>query len=146
MKLLLALLITLPAYSATVASLQLKGTVPVKLSVSIVPETIALTLPLDVSQTGTLISTVTEKSNNSAGYKITITSENLGNLKNGTELFPYSLTYGGENVTLELPTEFTRTNRGTTESEVRITYTGTEHDDLVSGDYTDSVTFTIQAN
>lgn len=152
MKLILlfiAFLIYNIAYAATSATLLLKGSVPAILSIAVAPEPIALLLPLNISQTGTKIATVTERSNNHSGYKVTIASANGGKLtRSATDFIVYTITYGGAAVTLTGATEFDNAfaNAAPVDKDVRISYVGVPHNQLESGDYTDSLTFTIAAN
>jgi hypothetical protein len=146
MKLLLAILITLPVCADTTAVLHLKGTVPVVMSLELESESLALNLPLDVSQNNTKIGTIKEKSNSGAGYTLSISSLNNGYLKNGTESVQYTMNYGGVSVPLNTPQTLNRTTRGSSNRDVNITYTGAALETLKSGDFTDTVTFTIQAN
>jgi hypothetical protein len=142
--------LSLPVFSATTAVLNLKGTVAQILEISITPETLATTLPLTQSQSAVKIATVTERSNSHTGYKVQITSLNLGQLKgsNGNDVLPYSLTYNNNAVNLTSATgqtfSYSFTNAAPVDRNVGITYTGSSS--LPSGDYVDAVTFTISAN
>jgi len=143
----LAALISVSARTATTGMLFLKGTVPSILSIAIAPEPLASTLPLDASQSGALIAVVTERSNSKDGYKIQISSQNLGKLVlNATHFVPYTLTYGGQAVNLTTGTEFNRSfvSAAPIDKNVNISYTGNTN--LPAGDYTDNITFTITAN
>lgn len=143
-------LTTLTSMAATTGTLLLKGSVAPKLSIEVTPEAIASTLPLDISQTNTIVASVREKSNSNTGYKVTISSSNLGNLKrsSGTELFPYTLKYN--NVALNLASPVVNSHPSASSvnvtKDVAISYTGVPAEDMVAGDYTDTVTFTIAAN
>lgn len=141
-------LLTLPAFSATTGVLNLKGTIAQILEVSIVPETLATTLPLTTSQSNVKIATITERSNSHTGYKVSVSSQNLGKLKrsSGTDFLIYTITYNNNAVNLITGQTFTYsfTNAAPIDREVKITYTGT--DSLTAGDYTDSITFTIATN
>ncbi len=138
------------AFAATSGNLLLKGQVPDVLDIVIAPETIASTLPLDVSQNGTKVATVTEKSNAPLGYKVKMVSANLSNLKRtgGTELFPYYITYN------DLPVNLIETQTyGYHDAEavvvnrdIKVFYTGVAAENMVAGEYTDTITFTITAN
>jgi hypothetical protein len=137
------------AFGATTGTLNLKGTVPSILSLEISPETVATALPLDTTQTNTKIASVTERSNNKDGYKVTVTSTNQGKLVLDSENYiPYSLTYDNSPVNLAETAEFNNsfTNAGPQEKDVKISYTGAEHSARIAGDYTDTITFTIVAN
>lgn len=143
-------LIAMTAQAATTGTLLLKGTVPEMMSITVVPETIAVALPLDITQVDTKVATVTEASNSNTGYKVTITSSNLGNLARtgGSELFPYTMKYGGQSVNLASSQVFTNSTISAVNvsKDVQVSYTGVPASNMVAGEYTDTVTFTIEAN
>lgn len=138
------------AFAATTGTLLLKGTVAVKVDIDVAAEAIASTLPLSVSQTNTKIASVREKSNSNSGYKVTISSANLSNLKraSGTQLFPYTLKYAGVALNLASPVvqSYTTAASVNVSKDLTISYTGVPAEDMIAGDYTDTVTFTIAAN
>lgn len=146
----LFLLLSLNAYSATTGTLLLKGVVGQVLSITVTPETVASNLPLSVTQTDTKVATINEKSNSSTGYKVRITSDNLGNLKraSGTELFPYTMKYNGSSVNLSTGQNFVNSTTSTVNvnRDVTISYTGVPESNMVEGTYTDLVTFEISVN
>ena len=137
---------SLSALAATTGSLLFKGTVPQVLSIAVTTETIATSLPLDTSQTNTKIATVQEKSNSQTGYKVTISSANQGKLvrTGGSEQFAYSMSYN--NATLNLVLTNPASSAASVNKDVRITYTGVPNEQMVAGDYVDTLTFTIAAN
>lgn len=143
-------LTSISTFAATTGTLLFKGTVPQVLSVAVTTETIATSLPLDTSQTNTKIATVQEKSNSQTGYKVTISSTNQGKLvrTGGSEQFAYSMSYN--NATLNLNSSVVLTNPASSavsvNKDVRITYTGVPNEQMVAGDYVDTLTFTIAAN
>lgn len=144
-----AVLLTMSSlsFAATVATLQLKGTIAQNLDISIVPEAIATTLNLTQTASSLKVATLNEKSNSNTGYKVTVSSQNLGNLKNGTFLFPYTLGYNGQQLNLSSPsTQTYAVAAHNVNKDVTISYTGVPADTLVAGDYVDTVTFTIAAN
>ena len=138
------------ALAATTGTLLLKGQVGQVLSISVAAEAIASTLPLDVTQQNTKVATINEKSNSSTGYKVKITSANLGNLKrtSGTELFPYSLKYSGTQVNLAGSQTFSFPTSATVDvnKDVSVSYTGVPASSMIAGEYVDTVTFEIAAN
>lgn len=149
MKLILLLLLSLPTFAATTANLVITGFVPAILSISVAPEIIATTLPLDITQTNTKIATVTERSNNHAGHKVTIVSANQGKLLlDVTNFVIYTLTYNNLPVNLAGTTTFNYvfTNASPQLRDVKISYNGTPNEDMANGSYTDTLTFTIIAN
>lgn len=146
-----ALAFTFSSIAATTATLNLKGTIDEKMSIEVQNDTAALDLDLTVDASGVKIAEVVEKSNRKAGYKVGISSANNGILKNGTDdEVLYSLTYDGQSLLLDGSDEIVYANeRALGNGEVRdiaISYTGEDEENLVSGDYTDTVTFTISAN
>lgn len=136
--------------AATSGTLLLKGEVGQVLSIAVTPESIATTLPLNESQADTKVATVSEKSNLAGGYKVKVSSENVGNLERvgGTELFPYTLKYDGQQVDLASSQTFQFPTAGITDvnKDVSISYTGVDASSMVAGEYTDTVLFEIQAN
>jgi hypothetical protein len=153
MKSLLCLSLALTSFSgiaSTSASLILRGQVPQILSLSLTAETLASNLPLDKTQSSTKVGQVTERSNSSTGYKVSVESANKGKLVrvNGSEQFPYTLAYHGQNLNLagRVDISYPQAQAVTSQKDVTISYTGVPHDRLVAGDYTDTVTFTIAAN
>ncbi len=142
--------LTTSAFAATSGTLMLKGQVSQVLSITVTPETIAATLPLEVSQVDTKVATVNEQSNSSTGYKVTVSSSNLGNLKRagGAQLFPYSLKYNGSTVNLASPQVFSNSSAASVNvnKNVTISYTGVPSAQMVAGEYSDTVLFEIAAN
>lgn len=138
------------SFAATTGTLLLKGQVGQVLSISVAAESIASTLPLDVTQLDTKVATINEKSNSATGYKVKVTSANLGNLKrtSGTELFPYSLKYDGSQVNLAGSQTFSFPTSATVDvnKNVSVSYTGVPAGSMVAGEYVDTVTFEIAAN
>lgn len=137
-------------FSATSGTLILKGQVSELLSITVTPETIAASLPLDASQSDTKVATVNEKSNSSTGYKVSVASANKGKLvrTGGSETFAYSLKYNGNSVNLASTQEYTFTSGAAvdTDKDVTISYTGQSAQTMVAGEYSDTLTFTIAAN
>jgi hypothetical protein len=153
MKLVFALAVlsfTFTSFAATSDTLLLKGAVASRLSIEVTPELIAANLPLDISQGGTKVASVLEKSNSNSGYKVTISSANQGKLvrQDGTEQFPYSLAYDGSPLDLSSSVEQDHSSPAAVSisKDVNITYTGIAAEDMVEGVYSDIVTFSIAAN
>lgn len=144
------LTLSFSSIAATSGTLLLKGQVGQVLSIAVTPESIATTLPLDESQADTKVATVNEKSNLAGGYKVKVSSENVGNLERvgGTELFPYTMKYDGQQVNLASSQTFQFPTAGITDvnKDVTISYTGVDASNMVSGEYTDTVLFEISAN
>lgn len=150
-NLLVAFALTTMTFSATAATsgtLLLKGQIAPLLSIAVSPESVASALDLTTTQSNTKVATVQEKSNSSTGYKVTISSQNLGVLKNSQHTFVYALAYNGQALNLASPVTQTNSSSAavTVNKNVNISYTGVPADQLVAGDYTDTITFTIAAN
>lgn len=147
-----ALVTSTSAFSATTGSLLLQGIVGQRVSITVQAEALASALNLESSQTDLKVATVTEASNSKTGYKVTITSANLGKLKRtgGAEVFSYTLKYGGSAVGLSSTagTVFTSATPAavSVNKDVQISYTGTPAESMVEGTYADTVTFNIAAN
>ena len=60
----------------------------------------------------------------------------------------YALTYDGSSVDLVNGDEFVFSSASAVDAnkDIDISYTGVAHENLIQGDYTDTVTFTISAN
>lgn len=137
--------------AATTATLNLKGTIDEKMSIEVANDTLALDLDLTTTASDLKIAEVIEKSNRKAGYKVAISSANNGVLKNGTDdEVAYTLKYGSTSLVLDGSDEIVYANQralGAGETrDIKISYTGQAEEELVSGDYTDTVTFVISAN
>lgn len=143
-------LTSVTTFGATSATLLLKGNVPEIMSIQVSPETLASNLPLSQSQTNAKVAVVQEKSNSNTGYKVTIGSANNGKLirVNGTEQFPYSLSYNSQALNLAAPVVISHPAAAavTKNRDMAISYTGVPEEQLVAGDYSDTITFTISAN
>ena len=139
------------SFGATTATLVIKGTIPSILSIDVAAEPIATSLPLTTAQTNTKIATVTERCNSASGYSVSIVSTNLGKLvRNPTNFVNYTLTYNNQSVNLTSAngTTFTNvfTNAAPINKDLNISYSAANENNIVSGDYTDNITFTITAN
>lgn len=145
---LITLTLSFSTLAATQGTLFLRGVVPQLLSVEVTPESTAQNLDLSTSQINLKVAEVREKSNSATGYKVLISSMNGGKLLNGTDEFPYSIRYAGVSQVLTNSDYEIRnvSSRGVTDSDVEISYTGVAPELLTAGDYTDTITFTIQAN
>lgn len=137
-------------FASTTSNLTLKGQVQEIVDILVVPEAIASTLPLDISQNGTKVATVTEKSNVAQGYNVKMVSLNLGNLKrtDGSELFSYSITYNNLPVDLVNGETYSYHNIETVHADrdIKIFYNSISTEDMVAGEYSDTITFTISVN
>lgn len=147
----IALATSLSAQAATTGNLLLKGTVPPLLSIVVTPEALASALPLDTTQTDTKVATINEKSNSNTGYQVAVSSANQGKLVHesvASSFINYSLKYNGNSVDLNAGQTYTYPSSASVNAnrDVEISYTGVPHEDLVQGEYSDTVTFTISAN
>lgn len=140
------------SFAATTGTLLLQGVVAQKISVTVTPAAAASTLDLASNQTDLAVASVNESSNSKTGYKVTITSANLGKLKrtDGPDVFAYSLKYNGSAVSLGTTAGTTITNSSASavnsNKSVTISYTGAAAETMVEGTYADTVTFSIAAN
>ncbi len=143
---------TTTAFSATSGTLLLQGVVAKKVSIDVTPQAIASALDLEVSQTDLKVATVNEKSNSNTGYKVTITSANLGKLKRsgGAEVFSYSLKYGGASVALGTAAGTVISTASAAVANVNkdlnVSYTGVAAETMVEGSYSDTITLNIASN
>lgn len=147
--LMISFLFSINSYCATIGSLTLRGVVPQLVSVSVSSETIATSLPLDITQNDTKVATINERSNSHTGYSIVISSANSGNLKrvSGTETLSYVLKYNGSTVNLASGQTFNYASAGVTniDRDINISYTGSDLSTVKSGTYEDTVTFSISS-
>lgn len=155
MKKLLLVGLLLGAFStqaATTGTLNLIGIIPKKVEITVTPKAAASTLDLTTTATDLSVATVTGKSNVLLGYKITITSANLGKLINSGSASPlanevaYTMKLDAAAVTLTAPTVLNFTGLAPFSKDVNISYTGVDAADYKEGNYTDTVTFSIAAN
>lgn len=146
------LVLSTSSFAATSGTLVLRGSVQRVLSISVSAESIAQTLDLSTNKTDLKVATVNEKSNSKNGYKVSISSANLGKLKraDGPEVFSYTMKYGTQAVNLGSAQEdlVISSTAGTVNvnKDVSVSYTGIAQDLMVEGTYEDTVTFTIAAN
>ena len=147
--LLLLLLMSSPVYSATVGSLALTGIIPKKVEISVTPAPSASSLDLETTQTNLSVGTLTGKSNSVAGYKISVSSANLGKLKHTvtpTQFVNYTLRIATTPIDLTTGGFINYVGVGTYTKDVNISYTGVDGFLFDNGNYTDTVTFTVSAN
>lgn len=151
-RLLLALALTLSfnLSAATTGTLLLQGIVLPIRSITVTPTSAAASLDLSTTATNLKVATVNERSNSILGYKITITSANLSNLKRsaGPEVFPYTLRYNGivapvttvAGYSVSYGAGLVNVNR-----DLEISYTGVQPETMVEGTYADTLTLSIAA-
>lgn len=146
------ILTTLPVHGAIIGNALLQGKVSARVSIEVFPEVIATSLDLSTTQTDLKVASYREKSNAIlAGYRVTITSANLGKLKrvDGADVFPYTLKYDG--TTLNLSTTAGTTYERwhifpvSTLRNLTISYTGKPAEQMTAGTYADTITLQIEA-
>lgn len=139
------------AQAASSGTLSISGTVATVFDLTVTATTPAnSTLDILGGETNKKVADVSETSNNSAGYKITMSSLNNGLLKNGSiDSVGYQVSYnGGGNVTpsssaATVKTSGTLSALTTATSTVRVTFTGKPT--ALAGTYSDTLTFVIAA-
>ncbi|WP_127716070.1 fimbrial protein [Halobacteriovorax sp. HLS] len=148
----LASVVSAPVMAATQGTLLLQGQVDQVLSLTVNPVAGHDSLDLTASPVDLNVASVNEVSNAETGYKILVRSANASSLKNGTaDQVDYTLSYGNSGaLTLTTTDQVAKsvTTAGTynVDTDVDISYTGSPAAELVQGTYSDTVTFTIQAN
>lgn len=145
------MLLSCNGYAALVGSVILSGVVPVVVAITVTGQGVYNNLNLSTSQTNLLVVNVVEQSNDTNGYKVTLASTNSGKLVNGSNNLAYTAQYN--NVTVALSsTPVTVTTQGAQSTVVNVTkgltvsYTGVSSASMMSGTYTDTLTFTVAAN
>ena len=145
------LILSIPAFSATNGIVLLTADVPIKVSLTINPVSVASSLDLSTTQTNLKVASATARSNSRTGFSVTFTSANLGKLKrvSGAEVFPYTMKVGGLNVGLSTASgtvfNIDQTSPMTLTRDITISYTGVAAETMVEGTYLDTVTLTIAA-
>lgn len=144
------LTLCLPSFAATTGNLILRGKIQDILSIKVKAEADATTLDLATDQTDLKVASVQEKSNSASGYNVSIESANDGQLlrDGGTEVFPYTMKYDGEAVDLSTISSFSNSASAavSVNKDVTISYSGQGVEDMIAGDYEDTVTFSISLN
>lgn len=145
-------LLAFSAMAATTGNITLQGVVPAVVSVTVTGQGTYNALDLTTTQTNLTVANVQEQSNDGLGYKVTAASTNSGQLKNGAiDQVTYTAKYNGTSFTLS-STAVTVTTQGAQAVIVNVTkpltisYIGTPNVSLMSGTYSDTLTFTIVAN
>lgn len=136
-------------------TLFLKGKVNKKVSIVVTPEPGAILLDLSTTQLDLKVASVEERANVNAGYTVTITSANGGKLVNGSDSnysVDYTLKYNNDPIVLASPAAgeneipYLTEQLAPIDRDVTISYAGDEEEDMLAGNYTDTVTFAISAN
>lgn len=155
---LLFCILTFSLVAQTTGSITLRGNVPGILEITVTPLTGYDNLDFATEANDLAIATVTERTNNKAGYQVTIESDNavtalsdvpffVGDDPTNTDTLEYAISYDGVPVSLvNGVATITDSNSKTTglgiEKTVAISYTGTF---LNEDGYSDTLTFTMTA-
>ena len=150
---LLGSLMAAPVIADTTGTLYLQGQVEPVLSVEVIEKDNAANLDLHTTQTDLHVANVVEKSNSYAGYQIFVRSENGGNLihEGGASVDKVTYTVGYGDLNQQIPANDTlaaETNSTQIDNKSRkvlVSYTGRAAEEMVSGTYSDTLTFTIQS-
>ncbi|EQC43018.1 hypothetical protein M899_0828 [Bacteriovorax sp. BSW11_IV] len=148
----LSLLATASAMAATQGTLTLRGVIQQVLSIEVTAEAGASNLDLSADTNNYKVATVKEISNSRTGYKVKIESQNKGKLvhQDGANIsnVAYTLKYGNTAVNLGSAQDISQNQAGSynDSKDVTISYSGDSQNQLVAGQYSDTVQFTIMAN
>jgi len=137
-------------YADLTAKLELRAEVDTQMEISVSAEPAAQNLPVGSGAAeGLLIGTVTERSNSTTGYTVTVVSDNQSKLINqdSSYFILYTITYGTIEVDLSSGSAVVvNTNSmqdtGETTREIRISFSA---DDIPADIYTDTLTFVMAA-
>ena len=149
---LVAVLLSAPAIAATTGSITISGTVPAATAIVVTGSTGYNNLDLAATATNLQVATVNETNNTTNGYTVTVASTNAGQLKNGTlGSVTYTAKYNSTAFTLSNAaaqvTNAPAANAIVNVSKpLTISYTGAAAGTLMTGTYSDTLTFTIAAN
>lgn len=139
------------AYGATSGSVILTGVVPAVTAIVVVPVSGYNNLDLTTTKIDLIVANVLEVNNTVNGYTVNVSSANAGKLTNGANEIPYTAKYNGTSFVLQtVPVTITTQGSQTTVvaalKSVAISYTGAPSENRMQGPYSDTLTFTIQAN
>jgi len=143
------------ARAATTGTLVLSGTIGQVCSIAVAPQGIASALDLNIAQTALVVASITETSNDNAGYKVNLNTANgtsTGIFKGtagNTDTLAYTVLYNGVTETfvggnVQVTNVTTRTPTGGVVKPVALTYGAGAG--LNSDTYTDTLTVTLTAN
>lgn len=151
-KIIIGILISSVAFAATTGTLLLSGNIAPTVSISVTGVGQHNNLDFTTTATDFHVANVLEKSNVSTGYKVTIASANAGQLKNGSAgQIAYTAKYNGTSFSLSTtPVTVTnvtsQTNVANSLKQVSISFSGIAAESVMSGTYSDTLTFTISTN
>jgi len=149
---LFATALTTSVFAAPSGTLNLKGFVAESLNISVSAETVATNLDLHTNKSNLKVASVLEQSNSKKGYKVKVSSSNKGLLAHedgkNVDSVTYEMTYGGKSVDLKKGETFSQTTAGAynVPKDVKVSYNGRAATEMVAGEYSDVVTFTISSN
>lgn len=150
--LILILMITTAASAATTGSITISGVIAQTLSLVVRASDGSSSLNFGTEAKDLVVATITESSNTTGGYKVSLTSANSGQLKNGAlGGIPYTAKYDGKSIALKADGQYV-TSQGSASSVVNvsrdfsISYGVQNPASLMAGSYSDTLTFTISAN
>lgn len=148
----LFLIATAGTFAAKTGTLELRGTVPEILEITINSNG-AQSLDLSQNVSGLNVGNVVERSNKKTGYTVTVESANGGNFQSSdtanTDALDYILSYDGSSVTLtngavEVSNVDGKTASDGASNALNISYNGADSF-LYEDTYSDTLTFTIAA-
>lgn len=146
---LVTLLLTASLNAATIGTLTLSGVVATVYSITVLPQSAATSLNITGGESNATVATVEETSNNSGGYKISLSSANGGKLTNGASELVYTLSYDGGTASQPTASPTVRKTSGTlgglTTDTSSVTISFSALPNAVGGTYSDVVTFEIAA-
>ncbi len=146
------LLISSVCYGATNGAVIIQGIVPKVVSITVAGVAPFNALDLTTTVANLPVANVTEDSNDLAGYTVTLSSANAGSLKNGAAgSMAYTARYNAVVVALTvapvaITTVASQAAVVNTVKSFTISYTGIPSVSMLSGTYSDALTFTIAAN
>lgn len=139
------------ARAASTGSITISGVVAQHTDIVVTPLTGYNALDLSTTASDLAVADVREKNNTNLGYKVTLTSQNAGLLKNGTlGSVAYTAKYGTTAVTLSAtPQQITSSPVATVPVNVvkqfKVSYAGVDSATMMQGTYSDALTFTISS-
>lgn len=144
-------LLSVEGFAKTSETLVLQGIVPLKVSIAVVPETVASALILEKSQISLKVASVSVKTNSDIGYKVVIASSNSGKLKRsgGSDFFAYTMKYGDSPIDLSntgIAVNNVPASIADVSKDLVISYNGVVSSAMLKGIYSDTLTFTVTAN
>lgn len=134
------------------ANLTISGVVTAVCNIEVAAEPAATALNVSGGENGTKIATVTEESNNLAGYRVFVSSANNGSLVHASlpgQSFPYQISYDGGPLVTPTTAQVEVKNSGalpgfvSTTSDVNITFAA--NPGLATGTYSDTLTFELES-